>query len=429
MNTELLPREGRILCAVSGGADSMYLLCRLRELGYDVAAAHYNHGLRGGEADRDEAFVRDFCRREGIPFMAGRGDVAAIAPAMGLGQEGAARELRYGFLAQAAEALGAAVIATAHTADDNGETILLNLARGAGLRGLGGIPPRRGQIVRPMLDVTHREVLEYLAARGIPHVEDSTNGSDDYARNRVRHMAVPALESVNPAFAYAAGQTAALLRMDEEFLSGLAAGFIDGFAEGNTVSAKALTEQPFPIASRVVRQMAGRELSCAHVRAILRTARDGGRADVPGLRVAREGERLVFGPETAAKIGEKPVALPGVTAIPEAGLALICEKIPVCPPYVHRPFNIFYFKYENICGNMTIASRYPGDVMRPAGRGCTKTLKQLYAEKNIPAWRRDGVPVLRDGAGVLAVCGIGAAERAAASPGDRDVIKIEFVSI
>ncbi|MCD7845411.1 MAG: tRNA lysidine(34) synthetase TilS [Oscillospiraceae bacterium] len=426
MNTELLPRSGRILCAVSGGADSMYLLCRLRELGYDVCAAHYNHGLRGAASDGDEAFVRDFCEKEHIPFLAGRGDVRACAGESRRGIEETARALRYAFLEQAADELGAAVIATAHNAGDNGETMLLNLARGTGLKGLCGIPPVRGRIVRPMLDVTHEQALAYLAAQNISHVEDETNRQDEYARNRVRHRAVPALESVNPAFLRAAGQTAALLRQDEELLTSLAADFLAQYRQGNSLSAQALCGQPFPIASRAVRLMAERELSCVHVQAILKAARDGGMADVPGLAVGREGDRLVFGIQPPAPIQPRTVLIPGRTEIPEATLALICTKITDCPPFVHKSFNIFCFNCENICGNMMVTNRQPGDAMRPVGRGCTKELKQLFQEAGVPSWRRQGVPVLRDEQGVVAVYGIGLAERAAARPGDKDIIQIEF---
>ena len=147
VRSDLLPDEGLILCAVSGGVDSMYLLSTLFESGHAVAAAHFNHGLRGAEADRDEAFVRDFCAGRGIAFHAGRGDTRAYAARNRLGIEEAARTLRYAFLERTADICGAAVIATAHTADDNAETLLMHLTRGAGLHGLGGIP--RGARHRP----------------------------------------------------------------------------------------------------------------------------------------------------------------------------------------------------------------------------------------------------------------------------------------
>ena len=427
MTTDILPEGGLILCAVSGGADSMYLLCRLRELGSQVAAGHYNHGLRGAEADRDETFVRDFCASHGIPFISEKGDVTAYAARERLGIEEAARALRYDFLERAADRLGAAVVATAHTADDNAETVLLRLARGTGLKGLGGIPAARGRIRRPMLDVTRRQVEAYLQSRGIGYVEDSTNSQDDYARNRIRHGAVPALETVNPAFARTVGQTAALLRRDEEFLSDLARKFIEEHADGDTLSAAALAVCPFPVASRAVRLMAGQDLSYVHVQAVLKAARDGGAADVPGLRVARAGDRLVFGARSVGTIRPRPLIVPGQTPIPEAGLTVICRVLTALPQDVHSTFNIFYFNCENICDSITVTGRLPGDKLRPVGRGCTKTVKQLFQEADIPPWRRDSIPILRDEKGILGIYGIGSAERVSPSPGDNRILQIEFV--
>jgi tRNA(Ile)-lysidine synthase len=152
---EMFPPDGLILCGVSGGADSMCLLCSLRELsqsrGFSVAAAHFNHKLRGGASDGDEAFVRDFCIRNNITLYTGCGDVASEAEQSGIGIEEAARNMRYDFLLKTASSIGADRIATAHNADDNAETVIMKLTRGAGLRGLGGIPPVRGIIIRPLL--------------------------------------------------------------------------------------------------------------------------------------------------------------------------------------------------------------------------------------------------------------------------------------
>ena len=426
MDTKLLPRGGLILCAVSGGADSMYLLARLHELGCAVAAAHYNHGLRGAEADRDEAFVRDWCAARNIPFVSERGDAAAFAAEQHMGLEAAARTLRYAFLERAADEMGAAAIATAHTADDNAETMLLRLARGTGLKGLGGIPPVRGRIVRPMLDTTRAQVEAYLAAHEIDHVEDSTNASDAYARNRMRHGAAPALASVDPAYARAMGQTAALAREDEAFLEELARAFLREHADENSVDAAALAAQPWPIGSRAVRLMAGRDLSLRHVKAILETAAKGGAADVPGLRVVRWGDRLVFGAEQASAIQEQTLPVPGTVYVPSAGCVVRAEKISGFPCEVNKSYNIFFFQCENICGSITVTGRMPGDSYRPAGRGCTKKVRRLLREAGVPPWERDGRIVLRDGAGILAVQGFPPAERAAARPGDRGIIEIEL---
>ena len=192
-------------------------------------------------------------------------------------------------MAQCAQAHSYDWIATAHTADDNAETLLLNLARGCGLRGLTGIPPQRGKLLRPMLDTTRAQAEAYLTAHAIPHVEDSTNAADAYARNRVRHHAVPALESVNPAFVQHAADTAALLREDEAFLSGLAADFLAGQMPAEGIPIAELLALPRPVCVRALQQAAGRELSRRHLLALERLC-DGeglGYADVPGLLVTR----------------------------------------------------------------------------------------------------------------------------------------------
>ncbi len=427
MDTDLLPRDGLILCAVSGGADSVYLLCRLREMGYPVAAGHYNHGLRGAEADRDERFVRELCQRLDVAFYSEKGDAAAFAAERGLGLEEAGRQLRYDFLERTADRIGAAAIATAHTAGDNAETILLHLARGAGLKGLGGIPPCRGRIVRPMLGVTREEVEAWLRERGIGYVTDSSNGSDAFARNRVRRGAVPALESVNPAFLRAAGQTAALLREDEAYLDGLARDFLRRHGDGVSLDAAALAAAPWPVASRAVRLMAGRELGYEHTRAALAVAREGGAADVPGMRIARGGGRLWFGASETPALRPRAVPVPGQVLLPEAGLMVRAEKFTGPAQVVHNSYNIFFFQCENICGSISVAGRRPGDVIRPAGRGCAKQVRRLLGEMGVPAWRRDSVPVLRDEAGVLAVYGGAVDERAAVRDWSAAVVKIEIL--
>lgn len=429
LDLKLLPRGGLVLCAVSGGADSVCLLRLLLEaapgLNMRVECAHFNHCLRGAESDRDEAFVRSLCARLGVPAHFGRGDVAAFARENGLGTEEAARRLRYDFLERTADERGAAAIATAHTADDNAETMLLNLARGAGLRGLCGIPERRGRIIRPILGLTREEVEALLAERGEEHVEDSTNAADDYARNRIRHRAVPALESVNPEFIRAARRAAALLRRDEEFLEGLARDFVERNA--GRLPCRELLRLPLPVASRAVRLASGAQLSEAHVAAVLDLARGEGqgRLDLPGLRLRREQGRLDFGAPEPKGFAERELRAGETAEIPEAGLSLRCSHA-VYSGEIHSSLNTFFFKCENICGTITCTPKRDGDRIRLQGRGCTKKLSDLFAERKLSAAERALVPVIRDEAGPLAVCGFGAAERAMPAPGDA-VLRVDLI--
>lgn len=427
MNESLLPGGGAtVLCAVSGGADSVYLLHRLRELGVPVECAHFNHMLRGAESDRDEDFVRGLCAELDIRAHFGRGDVAAFAAKMGLGTEDAARKLRYEFLERTADETGAAVIATAHTADDNAETMLLNLARGSGLRGLCGIPERRGRIIRPILDTTRREIESYLSERGIAHVEDSSNAGDDYARNRIRHRAVPALESVNPEFARAASRAAALLRRDEEYLSGLAQAFVESHPDG--LPCRELLELPLPVSTRALRLASGTSLSERQVESALELA--GGKGlgflSLPGTRLKRELGLLSFGAaEEPARMPERELVTEGETEIPEAGLRLRCRRLEAAGE-IHSSLNTFFFKCENICGTITCTPRRDGDKIRLSGRGCTKKLKELFLERGLSASERDAVPVLRDGLGPIAVVGFGAAERVRPEKGDA-VLRVDVI--
>ena len=194
----LIAAGDRVLCAVSGGADSMAMLWCLHslreELSISVCAVHFNHRLRGAESDRDEAFVRAFCAEHGIELTVG---TAAVDAYTASGVEETARRLRYAFF----ETLPCDKLATAHTADDNAETVLLHLLRGAGLRGLCGIPPRRGRYIRPLLCVTRGQITDYLRQEGIMWVEDSSNAADDCRRNRLRHQVMPLLKLEMPELA------------------------------------------------------------------------------------------------------------------------------------------------------------------------------------------------------------------------------------
>jgi len=418
---DMLPRGARVLAAVSGGADSVCLLLLLKsvaeERGLILSAGHYNHCLRDEESDGDEAFVKDLCERLGVPFFSGRGDVRAEAERTGESIEEAARRLRYAFLREAA---AGGKIATAHTASDNTETILLNLTRGAGTRGLAGIPPVRGDIIRPMLSLTRPEVEAYLREKGQPCREDSTNASDDYTRNRLRHRVLPVLREINPALDTLALGSSRVLRADDEYLTEEARRFLAENARDGRVEAEKLAALPFAVASRVVRELGGPGLSLSHVESVLALAEGrnpSAETYIPGGRVWREYGDIVFGRREKDSPTFSPVALrPGETAVLETGARVFCEKRPFSPK-INKSFNSFIFKSENVCGTITVRPRRPGDRFTPE-KGCGKTLKKLFIEKKIPVSKREAVPVVADERGILAVAGIGQTRRGGLHEGD-----------
>lgn len=418
--TELqLPLDGKILCAVSGGADSMCLLHMIYSRGLEVVAAHYEHGIRGEEALRDAGFVEEWCREKSIECIVGHGDVPSYAAAHGLGTEEAARELRYRFLEETAARLNCKYIATAHNADDNVETVIFNLARGGGSLGLKGIPRSRGRFIRPLLDVSRREIEGYLEENSIPHVEDSTNASDDYSRNLIRHQVSPVLRKINPELHLAVARSSKLLEEDEDCLSSLAEEFIREHYDGESLPLKELAQLHRALASRAIRRLCRERLSYEHVQQALKLL-EGSELkylDLPGQRLRREQGRLFFREPEIISLPDRELRAGEWTAVPELGLELLAEYGDKSGE-VNGLFKTCRLKCENISSSLYCTGRKDGDRLRPAGRGCTKSLKSLFNEAGYTQARRSRSLVLRDDKGILAVLGLCLDERAAAAPGD-----------
>lgn len=429
----LPPQCRRVLCAVSGGADSVCLLHLLNEnrerLGIELCAAHFEHGIRGEESLRDAEFVKTLCGKLEVALYTESGDTPAYAKKMGMSMEEAARELRYAFLERAAAALGCDFVATAHNADDNAETVLFNLARGSGAKGLGGIPVQRGNIIRPLLSATRQEIEDYLAQRGIEHITDSTNLSDDYSRNLIRHQVMPVLKSINPGFTEAVGRASELLRQDEDCLDAMARGFIEENSREGSIGCRELLSLHEALSSRVLRLMCPENLSAVHVQALLELAAGEGLGfcDVPGLRVRREQGKLCFVPCEDGGLPER-VLVPGeAVLLPEAGIRLEIEET-VYTGEIHDLFKTYLVKCESICGQLICTSRRPGDKISPQGRNCTKSIKAIFVEKKMTQRERDLCPVIRDDKGVLILLGQAADKRCRPEKGDR-VLRIEVKNL
>ncbi len=279
---QMLQKGDTVIVALSGGADSMALFHFLFSVqnvwGLRLRAAHVNHGLRGAAADGDAAFVRAQCAARGVPL-----DETLLSPPQNAGEEWGRQE-RYAFFARLAQAHGAKV-ATAHTCSDNAETVLLNLIRGTGLTGLSGIAPVRGIFVRPLLDTPRQEIEDYLAGRGIPHVEDRTNTDPAHTRNRIRHEVLPLLRQLNPRVEEALVQTAGVLRQEDTYLHTAAERVcrqVEWRGESAALERKALLELPAALQGRVVRsmldllQISKKDIGARHIRAVLDLVRRSG---------------------------------------------------------------------------------------------------------------------------------------------------------
>ncbi|MBQ9858216.1 MAG: tRNA lysidine(34) synthetase TilS, partial [Oscillospiraceae bacterium] len=416
---------------VSGGADSVCMLHILLELSkehnFTVCAAHFNHMLRGEEADRDEAFVKELCTSLGVPFYAGRGNVAAFAKEHGKSTEESARIMRYNFLHKTAAETGAAKIATAHNTDDNAETVILNLARGTGLAGLRGIPPVRDNIIRPILCLTREDVENYLASKSISYVTDSSNLEDVYSRNKLRHRAMPVLRELNPRFAESIMRTGEIIRQDEEYLSAESDRIIAENAKDNRISSSLLLKLPKSLSSRIIRKMANSGLSASLVDDVLNLCKSNSpsaQLDIPGITVRREYDELVFGDPDATTFQETTLILGESIKIPDLQLEISLEET-VYTPNIHKSFTEYLFKTADVYGKITIRPRKIGDKLKLRGTRCTKTLKKLFTEKHIPAIYREIQPVIADEMGVLGVYALGCDTRGEPRIGDT-IYKIKF---
>lgn len=391
---DMLRPGDRVVCGISGGADSIALLFALwllrEKLQITVTAAHFNHRLRGEESDRDEAFVRDFCRQYDIALEVGSGEVVPGKK----GLEAAARDARYAFLKTLP-----GKIATAHTANDNAETLLMHLVRGTGLKGLGAIAPVNNNLIRPMLSVTRQEVLDFLDEYHLGYVTDSSNETDAFLRNRLRHHVIPLLEQENPRLAENLSALALRLREDEQTLASLA-------QTRPLPDVDTLRQMPQALRSRALSgflEASGvREPEAEHIalaESLVFSDKPSAKASFPGgVTITRCYDQLKKSREVAA-VRETVLSCPGEVELRELGLRVVCTPAqtlsdqPDC--FTVAPV-----------GTMVLRSRKPGDAIRLAGG--RKSLKKLFIDQKIPAQRRVQIPVLADGEGVLAVYGIGA---------------------
>lgn len=396
----------QVVCALSGGADSVCLVHLLRQLqpvfGYTLTAAHFNHCLRGAESDGDEAFVRQLCQTLEIPLVTGRGDAAVYAAAEGLSVEEAARVLRYNFLlAQPG------LIAVAHHADDQAETVLINLLRGTGLKGLCAMAPRQNRIIRPLLTATRQEILTFLEEHSISYRTDSSNLADDALRNRLRHHVIPLLQAENPNLTAAVGRMTDLLRQENGYLDRAARALLEEAACDGGWQCSCLQAADPVLRRRALRLILDEisDPSLTHVEAAEKLLeRENGSAFVslPGGYILRREYGLL-----------KPVQPSNY--VPEAVSMAMREVSALSEPVDGK--TVFALKPGYA---IAMRSRQTGDALRLSGG--SKSVKKLMIDRKIPAALRDTLPVITCDGICAAVYGLGTHLDYAAKPGKPAVI-------
>jgi tRNA(Ile)-lysidine synthase len=471
----------RVVVAFSGGPDSTALLWLLQELlpplGAAVAgAAHLHHGLRGRAADEDEAFCAEMSRRAGVPFVAERVDAGQLAAEGRCSVESAAHEARRAFLERTRARLGASLVATGHTLDDQAETFLLRAVRGAGRRALGGIRPRRGRLIRPLLETSRAELGAWLGQRGLASREDESNRDLRIPRNRIRHEVLPRLVAEWPGTVGALARAARAAGEDADCLDGLA-----DTAVPSVVSEEASTralDVPALLALepairrrlvwRVLSEAAGAPVASAHVQRVLDLAasapRRAGPLALPGQRVVLDGTRLVV--EPCGAVAERPGASRG-GATPAPAERLPPSVAPSARPSAegdaasrwHLPvpgtvvvtggrFEIAARQVTReefgtvpaseagrvaaldatvVAGPLFVRTRRPGDRVRPLGAPGTRKLQDVLVDRKVPRAERDAVPLVVDADDrIVWVAGHAVAEAARVVAATTNVLLLEL---
>ncbi len=386
-----------VAVGVSGGADSMCLLNILSKLkdeyGIILKAVHLNHGIRGQEALRDENAVRHYCENNGIELLVFHKDIPYLAKEMGLGDEECGRVVRYECFRQA----HCDAVATAHTLSDSIETLLFNLLRGTGSKGLCGIPPtRQGNIIRPLIDCTREEIEAYCERFNIPYVTDSTNLADEYKRNFIRHNIVPQFGEVNESFTNNIASAMEILSIENDFIDKSAHELLLKSECDEGYNAVALRNAHAAVRKRAIAKLLGDKMSKStekrHIDLADRLIIEGkGKIELSkDLYISLSGDIISFhGAHTAPTEWE-------------------CEEsdgrfVTPCGVFCLEKSNEMHMRDRNaidgdkLTGTLTMTSRRPGDSFYSKKRKNTKSLKKLFNEDKIPEEKRGELAVLRSG--------------------------------
>ena len=432
----------RVGAAVSGGADSVALLCLLlelrNELGIVLSVVHFNHKLRAGESEEDEQFVGALAARHNLEFHRASGDVPAHSEQKHLSIETAAREMRYVYFRQLQKDSNLQGIATGHTLDDQAETVLLRIARGSGTRGLAGIYPKvmsalgvqsssEHSIVRPLLGIRRKELEDYLCGLRQPWRDDSSNRDLHHARNRIRHEILPRLESsLNPSIRETLAETAEIARAEEDYWQAQLAGLLPSAWSGNVLGVSSVAALPLALRRRAIRagsEALGLRLEFAHVDQILQVI-DGQSASVVlpnGWVASRSGNQVRFEhPTSPGSLDyEYPLPIPGRTELPQAGTALETMLLEAASGY--NPDQLL--NPELLQPELRVRNWRAGDRFWPAHTMEPRKIKELLQKRHLIGTQRKLWPVVVSGEEVVWVRGFPCPESLRSNSGQALLIR------
>lgn len=421
-----------VIAAVSGGPDSMALLNILLalkdEYALNISVAHVNHCIRGGESDRDERFVREFCERRNIRAYIKRADIPILCRLTGESLEQCARRVRYDFFA-GIDSID--IIATAHTLSDSFETTVFNMARGTGMAGLCGIPARRGKIVRPLIDCSRAEVEDYCREQDIAFVEDSSNREKAYSRNKIRHEVLPVLGGINPAFLEAHKRGREILSAENEYLTGEAAAWAEQAKRAGGFNAALLNALHPAMRRRAIALILTKAGECqpdyAQIERVEAILAHGGITEITGGVKVRCVHGLLEFPKQAPEPWRFPIAA-GEYPVPSGTLEIVRSDVPALekPAQSYGALFEYCLDADEITGGLTAGSRKAGDKIIFSGNTITKSLKKLFNEKKIAPEKRGIITVISDSGGPVCVEGFGVARRCACRTQTRNIIRLTF---
>lgn len=446
--SRLIPESATLLVGFSGGPDSACLLDLLHKTGIDVVAAHLNHQQRP-EAAQDVQAVQAFCDARQIPLVVGKADVPQIARDLKIGLEEAGRHARYTFFQQAAYQTQAHLVATAHTLDDLLETVVLNLARGAGLSGLAGIPEQRENIVRPLLPFTRQETQNYCQESGLLTLHDSANDNLDFARVRVRRRIVPELETINPEVRQNVLRNTALIREEDQFLDGMAAAALEkaerppngqlAFLTADcelVLDRETLAVLPDVILRRALRlafNVLGANLDHHQTTSLAQTVRQPQTASLTaeGGKVVAEidPQSLHLRDLNPTEPFRFPLTIPGETVSDHFGWQLVAENWSPTD-YKREPRALeAVIDPTALRGSLFFRSAEPGDRFQPLGLEGTQSVADLLTNLKLTLAAKKRLPIICDMIGPVWVPGAAIAERAKIQPDSRRALRIKFEPI